>query len=93
MWVECEQKMEKKLIIALLKFQDIIHRSTQKLEAQIISNYLEDLSAMFHKYYAKHRIISDNKKLTCARIYLIDCIRIVLSNGLYILGLSSPKKM
>ena len=87
------QEIEKNLVIELLRFSDIIHRSTLKLEAQIISNYLEELSAMFHKYYAKHRIISENEKLTCARLYLIDCIRIVLSNGLRILGISSPSKM
>ena len=35
----------------------------------------------------------DNKNLTEARIYLVDSVRIVLRNGLNVLGVSAPEKM
>ena len=40
------------------------------MEPQILANYLIELSSMFHKYYAKNRIINDdNINLTEARIF------------------------
>ena len=48
---------------------------------------------MFHKYYAKNRIINENLELSKARIILIEAIRITINNGLDILGISSPEKM
>ena len=72
---------------------DIIKKTYKKLDPQIISNYLEDLAAKFHKYYSQERIVSDNSKLTNARIVLIKSIQIVLENGLSILGIERPKKM
>ena len=64
------------------------------MEPQILANYLLELSSMFHKYYAKNRIINDdNINLTEARIFFIKSISIVITNGLKILGISAPKKM
>ena len=31
------------------------------MEPQILANYLLELSSMFHKYYAKNRIINDEQ--------------------------------
>ena len=59
-----------------------------------ISNYLTELSSTFHSYYAKERVLDlGNQELTHARIYLINSIRIVIRNGLEVLGISSPNKM
>ena len=64
------------------------------MEPQILANYLLELSSMFHKYYAKNRIINDsNIKLTEARIFFIKSVSIVITNGLKILGISAPKNM
>jgi arginyl-tRNA synthetase len=38
-------------------------------------------------------VVSDNQILTQARLLLTDCVRIVLRNGLHILGVSAPAKM
>ena len=52
------------------------------------------LSSSFHSYYAKERVIdSDNKILTEARIYLVNATRIVIRNGLKVLGVSAPEQM
>ena len=48
---------------------------------------------MFHKYYAKHRIINNDLELSKARIILINSIAITIKNGLEILGISAPKRM
>jgi arginyl-tRNA synthetase len=87
------KKEENDLILKMTSFPDIIKKSFNKLDPQIISNYLETLAAKFHKYYAKHRIINEDKKLTESRLFLIDSLRIILDNGLKVLGIKAKEKM
>ena len=84
---------ENELIVKMINFPEIIKGAYDKMDPQIISNYLEDLAAKFHKYYANFKIITDDKKLSCARLFLIDSIRIILNNGLNILGIKAKEKM
>ena len=87
------ETLENELIIKMINFPEIIKSAHDKLDPQIISNYLEDLAAKFHKYYGNHRIISDDKNLSCARLFLIDSIRIILNNGLDVLGIEAKERM
>ena len=77
----------------MTNFPNIIKKSYIKLDPQIISNYLEDLASKFHKYYSVCRVITENKKLTEARLYLIDALRIVMKNGLNLLGIIEKERM
>ena len=86
--------IETQLVNKLLTFPEVIRKSSLTLEPQNISNYLAELSSSFHSYYAKERVIdSENKTLTEARVYLINAARIVIRNGLKVLGVSAPEKM
>ena len=86
--------IETQLINKLLTFPEVIRKSSLTLEPQNISNYLAELSSSFHSYYAKERVInSENKILTEARVYLINATRIVIRNGLKVLGVSAPEQM
>ena len=87
-------EQEVKLIYLLIEFEDLILKLSDKLEPQLLANYLFNLASKFHKYYSTCRIISDaDNDLTKARLYLVKAIKITLSNGLSILGISSPKRM
>ena len=87
------QTLENELIITIINFPDIIKKTYEKLDPQIISNYLEDLAAKFHKYYSKHRIMTEDKEVTNARLFLIDSLRIVFRNALLILGIEAKERM
>ena len=63
------------------------------MEPQILATYLLELASMFHKYYAKNRVINDNEELSKSRLVFIQSISIVIKNSLKILGISAPKKM
>ena len=87
-------ELESQIISKLLEFPEMIKKCLVTLEPQNISNYLTELSSVFHSYYAKERVIdSSDISLSEARIYLINAIRIVIRNGLSVLGISCPKKM
>lgn len=77
----------------LRQFPAIVVSSAKMLEPYIVLQYLQDLAGSFHSFYNKHRVVSDDPNLTKARVMLVDCIRIVLANGLRLLGVSLPKKM
>jgi arginyl-tRNA synthetase len=81
------------LIKSLLEFPNIIQRALSNLEPQTIANYLQNIASMFHKYYAKERVVIENSDKTAARLVLVQALQIVLSNGLDILGIQAPERM
>ena len=87
------QDEEINLIKSLIEFPELINKSMNEMEPQLISNYLMDIASKFHHYYAKHKVITENKALSNARTVLVDSIRQILFNGLSVLGISAPNKM
>ncbi|MZH42579.1 MAG: arginine--tRNA ligase, partial [Nitrospinae bacterium] len=81
------------MIRAILAFPEVVEKSAQALEVHRISHYLLDLVSRFHGYYSRHRVISDDKPLTLARLFLLDALRITIRNGFELMGISSPEKM
>ena len=84
---------ENDLMNSMIHFENIIKKSYDKLDPQIISNYLEELAAKFHKYYSKHKVISENIDLSYSRLFLINSLRIVIKNGLNVLGIKEKERM
>ena len=84
---------EIRLMKQLVYFPEIIEIALESLEPQGIANYLQELAARFHKFYGKCRVITENEPLSQARLGLISSVRIVLSSGLSILGISAPDRM
>ena len=84
---------EKTLIKMLVRYPEIIYGASISLEPHRITFYLNELAGIFHSYYNKNKVISENQPLTAARLFLTKTIRIVLQNALRILGVSAPEKM
>lgn len=81
------------LIKNILAFSEVIEKSALAKEVHRISHYLHDLVALFHGYYSRHRVVTDDKALTLARLFLLHCLRITIRNGLTVMGISAPVKM
>ena len=84
---------EQNLLKKLYEFSDEVLYSAEYFEPQKICTYLEELAALFHKFYTVCRIIGSEKNLAEARIALIIAVKTVIKNGLTILGVSAPEKM
>ena len=84
---------EIELLKAIGEFPEIMASTLNILEPQDIVNFLQDLAARFHRFYVDCRVITDDDKLSEARLALIEATKIVLRNGLKILGISSPERM
>ena len=86
-------KEEISIAIKILSFPDLIIKAKEDMEPQIISNYLFELASSFHHFYAKHKVISDDKNLTLSRLHLMSATKQVIKNGLNVLNISAPEKM
>jgi arginyl-tRNA synthetase len=84
---------EKKLILMLAEFPNLIKQATNSLKPHMVTDYLESLAECFHQFYHDHRVITDNVELTQARLTLADATKIVLANGLKILNITAPERM
>jgi len=87
------EKEEIAILHLLFRFPYLIEAEEKTLEVHPILKFLQELAGNFHSYYAKFRIISEDKDLTRARLLLVKGVRIVLKNGLKLLGISAPEKM
>lgn len=77
----------------LLQFPEVVMDSTLTLSPHKIAFYLQGIASDFHVYYNKYRIITDNEQLSTARLFFVECVRTVLSNGLRLLGVGAPERM
>ena len=84
---------EIELLKAMEQFPEVMATAQNQLEPQDIANYLQDLAARFHRLYVDCRVITDDNNLSAARIALITATKIVLANGLMVLGISAPERM
>ena len=84
---------EMQLIKLMARYPEVVKNSALFMEPHRIPFYLMELSAAFHGYYNKHRVLSDDPLLTKGRLYLVSAIKKVIHNGLHLLGVSSPETM
>jgi len=87
------QPEEMALIKKLLEYPEVITKAAKYLEPHRVPNYLQELAAAFHRFYHSHRVVTEDTELTRARLILVECTRIVLANGLQMLGISAPQRM
>ena len=90
---------EHKLARMLINYPKVLVECATTLEPHKLAFYLIELSRMFQSYYSKgnkddrYRIVTDDKRRSAAKLYLLKNIRIVLLNALGILGISAPTEM
>jgi len=86
-------KEELDLIKKLLAYPMILEGAARVYEPHRITFYLQELAGIFHSYYHKYKVISDDIEATKARLALCEGIKIVLRDALTILGVTTPEKM
>lgn len=85
---------EHELAIKLNQFTDIVLNAAQRLEPFKITNYLQELTAAYHKAYRVSRVLgAESKELSMQRLKLMLATRAVLRSGFAIIGISAPESM
>jgi arginyl-tRNA synthetase len=81
------------LLRLLLQFIYSMEKAYLCLEPVFVIEYLKSLAAGLHKFYETTKVISDDKKITHARLNLLAAARIVLHCGMEILGITPVEHM
>jgi arginyl-tRNA synthetase len=84
---------ERTLIKMMARYPEMLDGAVKSLEVHRITFYLNELAGVFHSYYNKNKVITEDAALSAARLVLVDAVRIVLGNALKILGVNAPEKM
>ncbi|MFA6283640.1 MAG: arginine--tRNA ligase [Desulfurivibrionaceae bacterium] len=87
------QDDEIQLLKAMAGFPALVQGAALDLAPHRLVFYLQDVAAQFHSYYNKHRIVSEDEELSRARLWLAMGLRVVLRNGLALIGVSAPESM
>ena len=87
------QETELALIKQLSAFCEEIKLAARDYDPSHINRYLQELAGCFHRFYNACRIKGEEPALAAARLKLADCTRVVLRNGLRLIGVEAPEKM
>ncbi|APG24157.1 MULTISPECIES: arginine--tRNA ligase [Syntrophotalea] len=87
--------LEDELALARLlsRYPEVVDGAAAQFEPHRVVFYLQELAARFHSYYNKGRVLVEDPEVSRARLYLVNCVRIVLRNALLLLGVSAPERM
>lgn len=83
----------KALILKVYDFTSVASVAALKKEPHLITNYVYELASLFHNYYGKHRILTDDVNISSQMLGLIKTVKITINNALRLIGVSAPDKM
>lgn len=75
------------------QFKETVEKSALRKEVHMITNYAYDLASLFHTYYAKEKIVTDDIEYTKERLCLIKAVQVTLKNALSLIGVDAYEKM
>ncbi len=81
------------LMKLIMKYPEEVRDAAENFEPHKIATFLMRLAQSFHRFYTEHRILTDDIDNAQTYLVLADAVRIILRNGLNILGVSAPESM
>lgn len=81
------------VLASVYKFSDVVKSACMKEMPHIITNYVYELASLFHTYYEKCRVVSDDEEKTMENLNLIKCVQITLYNALNLIGVIPEERM
>jgi arginyl-tRNA synthetase len=88
---------EQELLAVLGEFPKVVASAAELREPHRVARYCEELAGTYHRFYDSCRVLPQGDQpvtdLNRARLWLVEASRIVLANGLALLGVSAPDRM
>jgi len=81
------------LIRKMLLLPEMVEVVAYTLEPHHLAYYAQDLATVFHSFYMQCRVVTDDAKLTKARLKLVEAAKITLARTLNLMGMTAPEKM
>lgn len=84
---------EQELIKALLDYPSLVAGAADALEPHRVATYLHDTAGKAHLWYHKAHVLNEPEPIMRARLVLARATKLVLKNGLELLGITAPERM
>jgi len=84
---------EQALLRRLAAFPEVVRGAALAREPHRIPAYLMETAAEFHRFYHACRVVTEDLERSRARLELVDATRVVIRNGLALMGVSAPDRM
>jgi arginyl-tRNA synthetase len=84
---------ERSIMRKIMLFPDTLQSVSRTLEPHLLVRYLLDLAELYHSYYQKIRIVTEDRDRSNARLLLSYGVKTVVKNGLNLLGVEAPERM
>ena len=81
------------LLKSLAAYPQLVAGAAADLAPHRVIFYLMELAAEFHGFYNRHKVLTDDRELTLARLCLCGGLKRVFRNGLHLVGLTAPESM
>ncbi|MCQ2741806.1 MAG: arginine--tRNA ligase [Bacilli bacterium] len=89
-----KEESEMQILKHLAEFPSMIEGAATSRAPYKVAAYIQKLAGLIHEFYASCRIIDRNNiEVTSSRLALVKACKIVIKNGLRLLGVSAPEKM
>ena len=83
----------KMLILKLEEYKTVTEQASTSFAPYLLTKYLRELAAVFHKFYTVCRILGNDKEESFAKLTLIKSTQHVLESGLKLAAISAPERM
>jgi arginyl-tRNA synthetase len=85
---------ERGMILKMMWFGSVLETCVRESSPHPLTTYLSELSAMFHSFYGKHKVLdAADPQTTAFRLFLLKAVKHVIAGGLGLLGVTAPEKM
>lgn len=88
-----KEEQEYDLLQKLASFPEEIALAAEQMAPNRVVRYLHELATQLHSYYNAHRVITEDRERTHARLALLSGVVQVLRIGLNLVGVHAPEKM
>jgi arginyl-tRNA synthetase len=81
------------ILIQFARFPDVVRSAAERCEPSELAQYLLALCRELNNWYREQRVLDQDAALTASRLALVRASKVVISNGLRLLGLRAPEQM
>ncbi len=81
------------LIHEMSKYPHVVLRASISLQPHLIIYYLKDFAHSFHSFYNDNQVLTESKENIDSIVFCLNAAKIVIANGLKLLGIEPIEKM
>ncbi|NDV20088.1 arginine--tRNA ligase [Pseudodesulfovibrio sp. JC047] len=86
-------KYDMEILQHLDLYPDAVEAAARTQSPNVIATYLQELASKLHRYYTNCHVLSAEADVAGARLMILNCVAMVVKNGLGLLGVNAPESM